>query len=75
MQGLLAKEISNEITVNVGEPEVPALVPVGQALVVDPELIQDCRVQVMNVNGIAHHVVGEVVRFTVDVSFPYSAPS
>ena len=48
---------------HVGQPEIAALEPVGEPGVVDPEQVQDRRVQVVDLDGILDDVVREVVGF------------
>ena len=53
---------------NSGEPLVEALEFVGEQFVMDPELVQEGGVQVSDVNGVFHDVVGEFVGFAVNGS-------
>src|ERR1043165_1400811 len=55
-----------------GELGVEALVAVGQALVVEAELVEDRRVEVADVDGILDDVVAEVVGLAVDVALVHA---
>ena len=50
---------------NVGQTVLPALKAEGEPLVVDPQTVQDRRLQVVNVNWIFDDVEAEVVGSTV----------
>ncbi len=50
---------------DVGQPELPALKPVGQFFVINPEEMQERGLQVMDVNTIVGHVHRQFVGFTI----------
>ena len=50
---------------HVGQAEVAALEFVGQAFVVDAHLVQDRRLQVVDVDGVFHGVHAEFVALAV----------
>lgn len=47
---------------NVCEPVIAALEPMGQTSVIDTHEMQDGRIQIMGMNGILYHVVTIIVR-------------
>ena len=44
----LREDLRRDLAVHVGQPEVPALEPVGQPRVIDAEQVQDRRLQVVD---------------------------
>ena len=60
------------MAVDIGQPVVPALVEVGQPLVVDAHQVKDGGVEVVDVHAVADDVVAPVVGFAVPVSAPGS---
>lgn len=46
---------------DVGQPEATPLVFVRQSLVIDPHQVQNCGVEIVNVNAIFDHIVAEFV--------------
>ncbi len=58
----------NDVAVNIGQTKIAALIPVGQALVIDAEQMQYRRLQIVNVNGIRDDVVAELVGLAMRVS-------
>ena len=58
---------------HIRQPEAPALVTVGEALVVDAEQVQDGGLEVVDVHAAVGDVVAEVVGFAVDVAGPGAA--
>jgi len=70
-ENLIRKHSSGEnvvhyVSVDVGQSEVAALMTVGHPFMIDAELIQDRRVQVVNVDWVFDDVVTEVVGLSVD---------
>jgi hypothetical protein len=55
----------NDFPVDVGQPKVAALMAIGQSCVVDPQQMQNCGIQVVNVYGITNDIVRIIVRFSV----------
>ena len=50
---------------DVGQAEVAALEAVGQSRVVESQEMQDRRVEIVNVHGVARDVESELVRLAV----------
>ena len=48
---------------HVGQPEVAALIAVSQPLVIEAQQVQDCRVQVVDMNRIARDLETDLIRF------------
>src|SRR5579884_4447478 len=54
------------LLLDAGEPLVQSLELVREPLVVDAQAVQDRCVEIVDVHGLVHHVVAEVVRLAVD---------
>src|SRR5207249_3196022 len=54
------------VPVIVGEPEITAVVTIGQLFVIETEQVQDRRVQVVDVNLVIHRARAELVGCAVD---------
>src|SRR3954453_12040922 len=52
---------AHDLAIDIRQPEVASLEAVREASMVDPETVQHCRLEVVNMNGIAHHVIGVIV--------------
>ena len=52
----------------IGEPELAALEQVSQLLVVDPQQVQDGRLQIVHVDASLHDIEAIIVRAAVDVA-------
>ena len=61
-------KVVDDISVNVGEPEVAACVPVGQEFVIEAHEMEDGRMQVVHVNWILDGFEAELVGSSVDES-------
>ncbi len=57
----LAQDPLYDVAVHVRQPVMSALKLERQLLVVDPQQMQDCGVQVMDMDGVASDVVAEVI--------------
>ena len=55
----------DDLSTHVGEPEIAALETVGQAFVVDPQAVQNSRLEIVDVDGVLDDVVAVVVGFPV----------
>ncbi len=53
----LSKDTFDDLSVHIGEPELPALVAEGEALVIDPKEVENGRVEIMDVDGILRDAV------------------
>ena len=60
---------------NVGKPEIAALKPVGEPLVVNAKQVKDRRLEVMDVNRISDDVHAEIVSFAMSDARLYPAAS
>ncbi len=63
----------NDIPVDIRQTEIPAAVAIGQLLVVESKEVQDCRVQVVNVDLFLNRLRTELVGRAVDVTALHSA--
>ena len=62
-QSKLRNEFSANVACHVGEAIISALEAIGQPRVVDSHLVENGRVQVVDMNGVGNRVVPELVRF------------
>src|SRR5205823_6983116 len=62
------------VPVIVGEPEITAVVTIGQLFVIETEQVQDRRVQVVDVNLVIHRARAELVGCAVDRAALDAAP-
>ena len=69
------QQVANDPAVDVGEPEVAALVMMRESLVIEPHLVQQRRLQVVDVHRVLDHVVPQLVRATVDHTGLDAAPA
>src|SRR5687768_9250587 len=66
-------DLLHEFTLDVGKAIVAAAVTICQALMVQPQLVQYSRVEVMDVHRLIHGLEAEIVSRPVDVAFFESA--
>ena len=59
------EDLIHHPSMHIGQAEVAALEFVGQAFVVDPHLVQDGRLQVVDVDGVFHGVHAEFIALAV----------
>jgi hypothetical protein len=64
----LRENIFDHVPVNVGQPEIPACVTVGEFLVVESHQVQDGGVVIVDMNAIADDAGPDVVGFAVNRS-------
>ena len=57
----LGKDVVDNVTMHVGQPEVPAAVTVRQPLVIQPHQVQHGRVQVVDVDAVLDRLEAEFV--------------
>ena len=50
---------------NISQPEIAALIFVGQLFVINSHQMQNCGIHIMHMHGIANNVVTVFVRFTM----------
>src|SRR5262245_5279536 len=55
-------ELPDDLTAHVGEPEGPALVPIGELGVIEAHQVEDRRVEVVHVHRVLGDVVPELIR-------------
>src|SRR5438045_3815314 len=67
MPPALSHDLFHQLAMNIGQPIVPAFVAVSQALVVDPEVLQQRRVEVMHAHGVFGDVVSEIIGLAMDI--------
>jgi hypothetical protein len=66
-------DFAHHFAMHIREPEIAACVAVGEFLVVEAEELQDCRVQVVDVDGFFHGLESELVGRSVDVAALHAA--
>ena len=62
---ILGQNFSNRLAVNVGQPEMAALILVCQPCVINAETMQNRRVEIVNIYRILCDVVAELICLTV----------
>src|SRR5262249_2305079 len=65
---LSRENFANDVTADIGEPELPALEEIRQLLVIDPEEMQDGCLEVVNMGSTFHDIKTIVVRTSMHVS-------
>src|SRR5437867_30052 len=70
----LDEDFLHNVAVDVGQPEVAALVLERQLRVIDSEALQDGGLQIVDVNGIFGDVIAIVISIAVDDARLYAAP-
>jgi hypothetical protein len=63
--GWLCQDGANDFSVDVGQAVVAALEFVGELMMVDSQAVQDCGVEVVDVDRVADDIVAVVVGFAV----------
>ena len=66
-------QIGNDTAVDFGQPFLAALVQVAQRVLVETQLVQDCRMNVTEVNRLLHCSQADFVRGAVDLAWPNAA--
>ncbi len=61
----LSDDITNHTAVNVGQTVVAALVEIGQTRVVEPQQVQDGRVNVVNMHAVRHRLEAQFIGLAV----------
>ena len=72
-RGPLSKHVFDHFAEDVSEAEVTALVAIGEAFVVDAELMEDGSLQVVDVNGVLGNVDAVIVGLAVGDTPTHSA--
>src|SRR4051812_29757940 len=62
------EELTDDVAVDVGEAVVAAAVAIGQSLMIESHHVQDCRVQVVDVDLVLHGMPAEFVGRAVDMA-------
>ena len=62
----LRQNVGDDFPVDVRETEIASLCSIGQLFVVDPQQMQNCCVQVMDVDRLLGDVVTEIIGFAVN---------
>lgn len=66
--GTLRENIVYHVPVHLGQTHILAIVPVCQARVINPEEVQDRRVEVVHAHLVLDRKVAELVRCTVGIA-------
>ena len=61
----LRQDVSDDVAVDIGEPEVAALVAVGEALVLNSHEVEESRMEVVHMHRFLDDIVAIVVGFSV----------
>src|ERR1700722_19477851 len=57
----LREHLPNHLALHIGQSEIAALEAVGETLVVDPQTVEDGRLQIVNVHRVFDDIVGIVI--------------
>ena len=69
------EESLNDFTMHIGETEVAALESVGELRVIEAEQMKDCRVQVVNMDGVASDVESKIIGRPMRIAALHAAAS
>ena len=67
-QSLSGKHALHQFAMYVSQAELSTLIAIGQALVIDAAQMHYSGLQVVNVDAILDHVVGEFIGLAVDMA-------
>ena len=65
---MLTNDSFHHLTTHIRKSKISALVAVGEAFVVDAELVEDGGTEVVGIDGVFHHVVAIIVGFAISCS-------
>ena len=71
----LTQDAVNNLTMHIGQTILASLKFVGQLFMVHSQQMQDCRIKVVDMNGVINDVVAEFIRLTISDSALYSSTS
>ena len=63
---LSGEQRSYDVTADVGQTEAASLVTERQLFVIDPEQMEDCGLQIMDVDRVFRDVISKIVGAAVD---------
>ena len=69
----LTQDAVNNLTMHIGQTILASLKFVGQLLMVHSQQMQDCRIEVVDMNRVINDVVAEFIRLTISDSALYSS--
>jgi hypothetical protein len=72
---LSGQQVFDDVSVDVGEAEIAALMGVSKALVVEAETVKDGGLEVVDVNGVFDDVKAEFIRGAIGEASFYSTTS
>ena len=59
------KDVTHHLAMNIGQPIVTPLKFVCETFVVDPKLVQDRGLQIVDVDGLINDIVAKVIRRSI----------
>ena len=59
------EDVADDLAVDIGQAEVAPGVTIGQPFVIEPEQVQNCRVEVVEVNAVLGRIVAVIIRTAV----------
>src|SRR5438876_5309106 len=62
---VLRQNCLHHLTMHIRQPEIPPLEPIRQPRMVDPQAVQNRRVEIMHVHRVLHDVVAVIIRLAV----------
>ena len=63
-QAISREDGFHQFSANIGEPIVSPLMSKGEPLVVDPEAMEQGRIEIVNVDSIPRNTVGKIIRLS-----------
>src|SRR2546423_2077625 len=62
----LRQNIVHHSPMDIGETKLASLIAVGQSFVIKAKAVQNCRLQIINMNRVLNHVESEVICAAID---------
>ena len=70
----LCQDSPNDMAVDIGQTEITAGMSIGEPLMIDSQLVQNCRMQIVYVHPILDRLISEWVTLAINLSLPESTP-
>src|SRR5690349_7876349 len=69
--GLTARDLRNQLTVDIRQPHIAAIEIVGKAFVVQPDLVQQGCVEIENADRLFHYAIPEIIALPDNLAARY----
>tara|TARA_B100000579_G_scaffold405702_1_gene391542 strand:- start:34 stop:363 length:330 start_codon:yes stop_codon:yes gene_type:complete len=73
-ESLSSENILYHSSVHISEAELSSLIAKGKTLMVNAQLMEDGRIEIVNVNGVTSDGIPKIISFSVDVAPLAAAP-